>query len=221
MRRRIFRRGWEYAKFRWWQRLEGAPIPDRPHFDPGSMEYFLESLSRAKLYLEYGCGGSTVEAARQHKKFISVESDSFYLKSVVKKIENEFGKVDGRFIHANIGLTEEWGWPLIKYPTWRRLQRWSNYAEAPWAFISASSTPDLILIDGRFRVHCALYSIYKMQGHDFEILIDDYADRNYYRDVEKFARLEKMLGRMAVFKPKVFDNEDIKRSIKQFARDCK
>ncbi len=32
------------------------------------------------------------------------------------------------------------------------------------------------------------------------LLVDDYADRPHYRIIERFAQLERMVGRMAVFR---------------------
>lgn len=193
-------------------RPPGIEVPDRPHFDAESYSYFRERLAGAAEYLEYGSGGSTVEAARLNKRFTTVDSDELFLKAVQQKI----GACYGSFIYANIGSTGEWGKPKIKrWTPWRR-RRWSNYVHAPWR---NGIKPDLILIDGRFRVHCALYTISMLRGADFEILFDDYANRPFYRDVERFADLHDLKGRMAVFKPKSFDLSEINRAMKRYAVD--
>ena len=83
-----------------------------------------------------------------------------------------------------------------------RRNRWKRYALAPW-HNDTSFLPDLVLIDGRFRVACALTTIkYLTNKVDFEILVDDYGDRPEYREIEKYVQLTSMQGRMAVFKPK-------------------
>ena len=187
-------------------------VPDAPHFDPDSTPYFLDRLGRASDYLEYGSGGSTVEAARRNKKFTTVESDRLFLRAVKQKIGNH----SGRLIHVNIGKTGEWGAPAEKrWWPWRRWL-WSRYAAAPWKF---PISPDLVLIDGRFRVHCALYSIKQLAGREFEILFDDYAGRPFYHAVERFAALNGMFGRMARFTPKSFDSAALNDAIRKYETD--
>jgi hypothetical protein len=196
----MFRKSLSTARFLVDRYRHGFDVPDQPQFDDDGRAYFLDRLTKASFYLEYGSGGSTVAAASLRKPFITVDSDRVYLESVRRKI-------------AHIGITTAWGYPLLKTETPGRLVRWRNYAELPWTY---NIRPDLILIDGRFRVHCALYSISRLD--DFEILFDDYASRPHYREVEKFAELE-MRGRLAVLKPKHFDRTELLSSIKRFSRD--
>lgn len=194
------------------QQRRGLDVPEHPHFEPESTPYFLDRLAEAREYLEYGSGGSTVEAARQRKKFTTVESDPYFLRAVQQRI----GRTDGNLIHVNIGLTGEWGYPVFKQKTSARLLRWAKYASAPWG---TNIDPDLILIDGRFRVHCALYSINQLNGRDFELLFDDYVDRPFYGAIEQFARLKHFRGRMAIFGPKEFDQADMDAAIERYAAD--
>ena len=51
------------------------------------------------------------------------------------------------------------------------------------------------------------------------MLIDDYADRPNYHVVERFAELERMVGRMAVFKKKPFDDTEIDIEIDRHSGD--
>jgi hypothetical protein len=78
-----------------------------------------------------------------------------------------------------------------------------------------------VLIDGRFRVACTLATIkHLVNKTSFEILVDDYADRAEYREIEKYAELSSMQGRMAVFKPKSDVNlDDIDRAIETYSAD--
>jgi hypothetical protein len=175
------------------------------------------------MYLEYGCGGSTVTAARNKKNFITVDSDRFYLASVQKKIERQFGCVSGLFVYADIGPTGEWSYPSFTRLTPRRLNKWKCYPEAPWPIIEKKMQfPDLVLIDGRFRVACALVSLKHLHKEsDFILLIDDYAERPHYRVVEEFAHLDLMQGRMAVFKSKQIDPVKINAAIEAANSDCR
>lgn len=201
------------------QRVLGFSVPDGPELDPPSSAYFLRRLQQSRFYLEYGSGGSTIAACRLRKPFVSVESDRFYLSAIKRKIADEFGAPSGHVIHADIGATLEWGYPLLRRKTSRRLERWARYATAPWALIQKDAMPDFILIDGRFRVHCALHTIKQMQGRQYDIAFDDYDTRPNYREVERFAHLHAMHGRMAVFKPRPFDAAALEASIQAFSDD--
>lgn len=187
-------------------------IPEHPHFDPESTSYFIDRLARAEEYLEYGSGGSTVEAARLNKNFTTVESDPVFLEALRKKI----GSDKGRLIHADIGPVENWGVPIYKrrWP-WRRW-RWKRYATIPW---KAKISPDLVLIDGRFRVLCGLYTLKEMVGQEFEILFDDYRDRDFYHGFQDFAELKSFVGRMAIFGPKQFDDSALAQAIERYSSD--
>jgi len=61
--------------------------------------------------------------------------------------------------------------------------------------------PDLILVNGRFRVACALKSVkYLHDKVSYTILVDDYVGRSAYSEIGRFSDLVKLEGRMAVFK---------------------
>ena len=103
--------------------------------------------------------------------------------------------------------------PLQGRPGWRR------YAELP--FEGGGFTPDLILVDGRFRVACALVTTRELRHlPGTTLLIDDYAGRPHYHEVERFAELLAMHGRMAecAMRPHV-DRAALDRSSEQHARD--
>src|SRR6202011_2502413 len=103
-------------------------------------------------------------------------------------------------IFANIGLTEEWGCPMFKRPTKRRIAKWGRYVTAPWEQLqNRGIEPDTILVDGRFRVACVLQSILNLgSASNCFILLDDYSDRSEYRAVEEFTDIHAVYGRMAV-----------------------
>lgn len=209
----------QHARFLVTRHIRGFTIPDKPQLDLSSSKYFTQRLNASKFYLEYGAGGSTITAARLQKQFLSVETDPYYMKSVRRKIIHEFGTVSGQLVHSNIGMTTLWGYPIFKGTTERRQRRYRAYAATPWCNIKSTQKPNLVLIDGRFRVLCALYSIINMVGHDYEMLVDDYIDRPSYREIERFASLDKICGRMAVFSPRAFDKQAICQSIERFSSD--
>jgi hypothetical protein len=191
----------EHLKYFLRRSITRMRVPDRPWFDPDGTRLFETLLQRSQLYMEYGSGGSTVLAAHLGKDFVSVESDLRFSKAVTDRIAT--GEWSGHVVAVDIGRTGAWGAPLFTRPSEKRLHAWRQYVVAPWRQLPSGSTPDLVLIDGRFRIACALYSLMQMQGReDATILFDDYGDRRNYHVVANFARLERMAGRMAVFHPR-------------------
>ena len=81
--------------------------------------------------------------------------------------------------------------------------------------------PDFILVDGRFRVACALNAIRRLGGaRDWELWLDDYEGREHYDVVTQFAVLERMSGVTAIFKPREgVDHEALDAAIEQAVRD--
>ena len=211
----------ELAHFFVTQRLVGFTIGDEPYLDEESIAVFRSFLHDCRFYLEYGSGGSTVLAARLKKRFISVETDRYYLKSVHKKI----GKLapNQRLVHADVGLTGPWGTPFWRRLTPRRLKKWTNCLEAPWRLIERNDSPDLILIDGRFRVAATLICcLHLAASSDAHIFVDDYAECAHYHVIEKYATLTATVGRMAVFQPSPSVSiQDLRAAIADYSLDLR
>jgi hypothetical protein len=194
-------------------------IPDRPWFDSEGTKVFETLLDRSQLYVEYGTGGSTVLAAQLGKKFVSVESDVGFAKNLRDRLGPSAGS--GSVLAIDIGLTGAWGAPLFTKPTSGRLALWKSYAMAPWSLLGSEDMPDLVLIDGRFRVACALTSLLELARQpDATILVDDYIDRAHYHVIENFGRLRQVAGRMAVFSPlEAISPEIISAAFEQYICD--
>ena len=148
-------------------------------------------------FLEYGSGGSTrLAAAVGVPHIVSVESDGAYAEAVRKAVAASNTKSQCKVIHADIGRTKEWGYPVGL----DAINRWPNYSLVPWDFIRLNPpSPDLILIDGRFRVSCFLASLLEARP-GAEILFDDYRDRRArYGHVERFLSPTEHVDRAAIF----------------------
>jgi hypothetical protein len=202
-------------------RVRHFDIPSEPQFEEAGTAYFRKQLGSARNYLEYGAGGSTIFANRLVNTLVSVDTDATLLADVRRKLAAEGRRAMTRLIHVNIGLTCDLGMPVFTKPTRRRVRRWEDYPTAPWRYFrSIAQQPDLILVDGRFRVACVLESLLSLSPlSTTQILLDDYADRPYYQIVERFADLE-MVGRMAVLRPRrLIDRIQVRRMVKQFCAD--
>lgn len=166
--------------------LNYIKIYDEPNFS-GKLNnnFFKEELKKSKLYLEFGSGNSTLYAAKLKKKFISIETDKNFFNFINDKINNRGLR------YCNIGLTSYYSIPLFI-----NQKKILNYSKSIFEeFLKKKLIPDLILVDGRFRV------LVCMQAHIFmsrikkniKIIIDDYAQRYYYHILENFFRI-KIIG---------------------------
>jgi hypothetical protein len=209
------------AKIVFANRVRHVDIAAEPYFDEESTAYFREQLGRARNYLEYGSGASTILANRHANTLVSVDTDANLLADVRRRLAEEGRRAMTRLIHVNIGLTLDRGMPLFTKPTRRRIRRWEDYPTAPWRYFrSIAQQPDLILVDGRFRVACVLESLLSLSPlSNTQILVDDYVDRPCYQVVERFADFE-LVGRMAVLRPRrLIDRIQVRRLVKQYCAD--
>ena len=203
-------------------RFSRIEVPNSPHFDDESGAFFEARISEVSRYLEYGSGGSTVLAHKYVKCLVSVESDRRFLRAVQRMLDANPSQAEAILIPVNIGLTEAWGRPAFTKPTPRRLRRWQAYPRAPWVYYKyRKQEPDLILVDGRFRVACVLESLLNQgENRSCQILLDDYLGRSHYSVVEEFADLLEMKGRMAVLRAKPgLDRGNCQRVLEHYYSD--
>jgi hypothetical protein len=201
------------------QRVWGFSIGDKPCVGDGSNAAFERMLENCRFYLEYGSGGSTIRAARMEKPFISVETDRFYLKAVHKKIGTlSRGQ---HLLYADIGpIGPQYGAPLFKTPTDLRLEKWTSYVSLPWRHLEPGALPDLVMIDGRFRVAAALISCaHLIDSPESRIAVDDYVGRPHYQSIEQHAQLVCTYEHMAVFKPPSRNSPQLQEAIHKFSAD--
>ena len=86
-----------------------------------------------------------------------------------------------------------------------------KYAELLWL---NNEIPDLVLIDGRFRVLCFLTTI-KFAPEGCKILFDDYNNRPFYHVVEEFCPKIDTCGRQALFEVSLPAKEKISEALIQ------
>jgi len=194
------RRVRDLARFFYNQRVVGFSVPDEPWFDDASSSKFRTLMARAKSYVEYGAGGSTILADRTDMPTITVEGDRFFAQAVQKKIREQSSV---ELLVANIGTTVEWGAPMFKNLTPKRKALWLSYVDAPYKALKEKNRPlpDLVLVDGRMRRACALESVRQAQAENQAVTVcfDDYTPRDSYKSVEDWLGEPKIVGRMAIF----------------------
>jgi hypothetical protein len=211
----------QIAQFLLAKHVVGYAVPSAPWFDEASTEFYLSHIQTSRVYLEYGSGGSTVQAAQFVDVLVSVDSDEYFLRAVEKKLSRQSVRADCRLIYSDIGRTGEWGVPMSQEISKETLEKWRKYPGSPWAFFREKGVePDTILIDGRFRVACALESLMNLSPSSQTLLLfDDYTNRAYYHEVEKFADLIFTWGRMGVFGRKADFNPRLCQEAMQVYRD--
>jgi hypothetical protein len=164
--------------------------------------------SGRKRYAEFGIGGSTLLAVRQgFDALVGVESDGAWADAVRQHEEVGPAIASGKasILHADVGPVGKWGRPLDK----TFVERWPRYIGAMWEeWARRESFPDLVLVDGRFRVACALSVavVYAMHGGKTEsplVMLHDVSDRrpNYQTVFEAFA-LTEQAGELVVMTPR-------------------
>jgi hypothetical protein len=155
------------------------------------LKCLLKFLRKSKIYFEFGSGHSTLMASQFLKlKVISFETDQYYIPFMKTQIEgSEKALID--FVHLDVGPTSDWGWP-------RDTTKLSNYLPSLLNQIGTLNLrPDLVLIDGRFRVATFLACCTFAPGA--VILFDDYVERDNYHVIESIIKPKKFVGRIGIF----------------------
>lgn len=179
-------------RFFYVQRVRGFDPPTQPHLDDETAEWLERQLRKTKLYLEFGSGGSTVLANSLSVPSISVESDRFYARAVRRGLAHpEIARIQV----PRMGVTGEWGMPLFF-----RRSKGPRYIAAGFEAVG-DPFPDFVLIDGRYRVACALESARRAQLSSAAalLLFDDYEGRPFYHAIEKYLGQPERIGRAALF----------------------
>lgn len=175
-----------------------APPSLTPHMLPEEMACFARYAAEAQQYLEFGCGGSTVAAAIAGARRIdSVESDAEWIAKCEEAPELAPRVADGtmRFHHVEIGPVRGWGRPRGD----AFAVKWPSYYLDVWTKLE--NLPDVVLIDGRFRVACALQALLRCED-GATILFHDFWNRRGYHVVLDFTDEVERAKKLAVLRRK-------------------
>jgi hypothetical protein len=188
---------------------KARPLLRGPHMKPDERELFERMLATGRRrYAEFGTGGSTLLAARQgFDMMVGVESDPAWAKAVSEDEEVAAVIAAGRasVLHADIGPVGAWGAPVDR----DAVRPWPNYIARMWReWDRLGSFPDLIFVDGRFRVACCLSAALLAaanRGRHPEplVMIHDTGERrpNYDHALEYF-HVEEQVGTLRVMSPR-------------------
>lgn len=174
------------------------PVPDleNPQMSAAERDRLAAELKRTRRYFEFGMGGSSLMAVRAGvREMVCIDSDPQWVEAVRShpEIAPRAADCSVAILHADIGAVADWGRPADR----SGLRKWSAYLSAGWAeWARRDAMPDLVFVDGRFRVACCLSvavvcarladdAYPRLMMHD----VDD--RRAYYRDaLEMFDEVE-------------------------------
>ena len=173
-------------------------------------DFLVRQLSHCSYYLEYGSGSSTKLAniSPNIKKIISVESDKIFWTEELEAIPQiKFSVNENRLLPllVDIGKTGVSGYPVSE----EKKDEWPTYSHIPYE-AKFDFNYDLILIDGRFRVACALEACLNAAPNT-KILIHDFVIRPYYFVVNSFLEEIDHVDTMVLFSIKPDNNNNLIR----------
>lgn len=143
------------------------PLPKEIIFKPlmteNELKNFLYFMKPGNIYFEFGSGGSTNIASFYNLKTYSVESDANWH----KKLKNT--GIIANYITIDLHATS------LGYPSKEtNVNDWKIYIQA----YKKEYNADIILIDGRFRVACAL-DIFAKIRNDTVVLLHECGRKQY------------------------------------------
>ncbi len=178
-------------------------ILDKPRLSDPELALFTRSLNTSTAYFEFGMGGSSLLAVRAGiPAIVLVDSDRAWVDTVRTHPEIAAYAATGNIsvLHADIGPVRDWGNPADR----TEIARWHAYLATGWAeWARRGQNPDLVFIDGRFRIACA-YSIVLACGGGRalpppRVMIHDFNDeRPQYRQILDFFEIESLVDSLCL-----------------------
>jgi hypothetical protein len=172
------------------------------------LDLYTALLAGARTAVEYGTGGSTLLALGAGvPRLVSVESDLGWIGMLREVPAIAEAERQGRltFVHVDIGRVGKWGKPVDGSGA----ARYAAYASAPWSHCDA---PDVVFVDGRFRVACALEAVLRSDGST-KIAFHDFWKRAQYHVVLPFVDCIDRVDSLAVFRRQTSIDEGAARQL--------
>lgn len=167
----------------------------KPHMTDAEVSLFKAQLHGCRLLLEFGCGGSTVFAAHSGVTVItSIDSDKVWLDNVAAT--PEVAAIQFTPVFVDIGQTGAWGVPTDASSA----RKWPAYFTGVWNTLPAA--PDVVLVDGRFRVACALAALLHCPPST-RLVIHDFWDRPHYAPALEFLECIDRIDNIGAFTAKI------------------
>ena len=181
---------------------------DKGFLFDGDDAVFKALLPQTTTYAEYGVGKSSLWVlANTRASIFAVDTSQYWIDQVRSKAGESAARFDIDWV--DLGPI---GW-AGRPKNYARRATFQRYIESPW---NRGQKPEVILIDGRFRVACFLYSVASADPGS-TILFDDYKDREHYHVVGEFLAPTRFCGRQAIFDvPEALDHEVLLAEYEKF-----
>lgn len=157
------------------------------------LEYaFFRALARRRkdcIYLEYGCGGSTLLADGCFARIHSSDTDKRWCGQINSRLKH------GMVCHVDVGETGEWGAP--RDMSEQNARKIAQVHQNVLAEAESGNPGKFILIDGRCRVLTACAIFPHVTDGDI-VLVHDFTTRREYYDMLQMYDLSLVYGSLAL-----------------------
>ena len=174
---------------------------------------FDKRIKNSHVYLEFGMGGSTFRVLQKSSaRVYALDSSSEWISLMreyrqIRKMEK---KERLSLFHVDIGPLKGWGRPIDN----SHKEKFPNYSSDIFNLIKKDCI-DTVLIDGRFRVACALKTIIECyQNKNLQIIIHDFWNREEYHILLIYLDSIEQADSLGVFKIK--DNIDLDAVVEKY-----
>lgn len=186
--------------------------------EPDELALLRKASRRREHAIEFGCGASTLLLLRNGIGALdSVDSQRAWVRRVSDEPDAAEALRTGRLrMHCiDIGPTRKWGYPRGE----ESKARWPRYAQAVWR--AALPQPvDFVLIDGRFRVACALMALLKARPDALVAFHDFWTRLKAYGQILPFFDVVGRAGSLAILAPRQdLDQARIETLLRQYLSD--
>ena len=164
----------------------------RPFMHTDEIAMFDKYVTSGVRYGEYGAGGSTVQAVNNGaKSVVFVESSQQWISMVKDSIG---GRGDVTPIYVDIAADDKnFGNPKNT----SKKRNWPLYSAA----LNNRGPFDVVLVDGRFRVACALSAHKMLKESNGILVVHDYTNRPHYHLIGRYYTKIDSVRTLAVFRP--------------------
>ncbi len=184
--------GWKYFRYRIYRpflKLKYAQFrkknPHLPWLNPNAIWALQQLLKDDMIAFEYGSGMSTIFFANLLQRIHSLEHNAQWYKRVSQIIEEKDIKnvslihipADSSFEQPKLNSEDQLSLSAKNYPI--PDSRFSQYSAE--ILKMPGSSLDLVIVDGRARVTCALNAVHKLKSGG--ILMLDNSERNRYTKI--------------------------------------
>lgn len=173
----------------------------------GEDDLFEEEIRSVKFYAEYGIGVSTQWVIENtDANVVAVDSSKEWVEHIRERI-GDSPRANIQWI--DVGPLKKWGRPV----DYSKRENFPQYVNGVWG---GENAPELVLIDGRFRVCCFFTSLLRAKPGT-RIIFDDYVRRPHYHLIEDIVKPKITTSRQALFVvPEVFDRVEVEKLADRF-----